>query len=314
MEIKQYTRIDNILFDKFLPVLSGNAIKVFLIITRKTIGWHKETDIISNLQLLKLTGITCRHRLLQAIDELIKLNIIKVIRSGSGKNIKTSYKVIHRVIHKGDENDPIFYAGLSKVIHKGGENTPIRNKIEFNGGENAPYNRFNRGESTPIRLGLMGVNSPPTKESKEKKKERKAANKLAVVCVFEYWKKIMNHPMAILDEKRAVDIQRALKAFPEEQLLLAIDGCRLSSYHMGQNNSKTIYDGLHLIFKNAENIEKFRDKAVKAQKVSKQLADPDDLTLKCAHSVNGVRCNNQGTVLIYPNWFCSIHSKEIKQS
>jgi len=93
MENKSYTMINNYFIDNILNKLSGNAAKIFIIICRKTIGWHKECDKLSNKQLSILTGINSRHTLLKAIQELIKLKLIEIKRSGQGKAIQTFYSV-----------------------------------------------------------------------------------------------------------------------------------------------------------------------------------------------------------------------------
>lgn len=52
-----YTQTPNDLFDHWLPLLSESELKVLLVIMRKTFGWHKVRDRISNSQLAKFTGM-----------------------------------------------------------------------------------------------------------------------------------------------------------------------------------------------------------------------------------------------------------------
>lgn len=42
------------------------------------------------------------------------------------------------------------------------------------------------------------------------------------------------------------------------QLLEAVDGCRGSMFHMGQNDKHAIYDDLELICRSGEKVESFR--------------------------------------------------------
>ena len=79
-----------------------------------------------------------------------------------------------------------------------------------------------------------------------------------VVAVFDHWRVRMNHSSAKLDEKRRKLIQKALKlSYTTDDLIAAIDGCAKSTWHMGQNDRQTIYDGLDLILRDASKIDSF---------------------------------------------------------
>lgn len=79
-----------------------------------------------------------------------------------------------------------------------------------------------------------------------------------VVEIFEYWKSVMKHPRAKLDLPRKRKIQSALNLeYSVEQLKVAIDGCANTPFNMGQNEQKKRYDGIQLIFRDAEHIERF---------------------------------------------------------
>lgn len=85
--------------------------------------------------------------------------------------------------------------------------------------------------------------------------ESKAKN---VQSVFDYWKLAMQHPGARLDKKRTGVISARLDdGYAVPDLKLAIDGCKLSPFHMGQNDQSVVYDGIEVIFKNAGNVDKF---------------------------------------------------------
>lgn len=76
--------------------------------------------------------------------------------------------------------------------------------------------------------------------------------------VFEYWQKTMNKPRAKLDDKRRKLIRHALAlGYTPRDLCKAIRGCSLSPHHMGQNDRATAYNGLDLIFRNADKIDGF---------------------------------------------------------
>src|SRR6266542_113313 len=75
----------------------------------------------------------------------------------------------------------------------------------------------------------------------------------------------MESPKSIFDKKRQTLIDRALKKFSVSDLLLAIRGCVLSPYHMGQhpnNREKKIYNSIELIFRDSLHVEQFKNIAL----------------------------------------------------
>jgi uncharacterized phage protein (TIGR02220 family) len=77
--------------------------------------------------------------------------------------------------------------------------------------------------------------------------------------IFTYWKEVMKKTsMAKLTEKRRKSIQARLReGYSVDQIKQAIDGCAKSSYHMGQNDSGTVYDDLTLICRSGDKLEQF---------------------------------------------------------
>lgn len=104
------------------------------------------------------------------------------------------------------------------------------------------------------------------REEEEIEKERDVAQSAPpsqpltpeVVTVFEFWKATMDSPRSLLDKKRTASIKAALKTgYTVEQLCDAITGCSKSAFHMGENDRGVKYNGLDLILRNAEHIDKF---------------------------------------------------------
>ncbi len=91
-----HTQISNEFLDNHMAELSGEAVKIFLAIARKTIGWHKETDRISYSQLQEKTGLSI-NGLKKAIKELIEKGIICQERKGSGRNTSTFYEINYNI-------------------------------------------------------------------------------------------------------------------------------------------------------------------------------------------------------------------------
>jgi len=76
--------------------------------------------------------------------------------------------------------------------------------------------------------------------------------------VFNHWKTVLNHPKAILDAKvHKLISERLAEGFSPEDLKGAIDGCKSSAWHMGENDRHKKFDSLGLIFRDAEHVEKF---------------------------------------------------------
>jgi len=80
----------------------------------------------------------------------------------------------------------------------------------------------------------------------------------AVLEIFNYWKSITNHKAAKLDVKREKVIGDALKiGYSVDELRAAILGCSKTPFNCGDNDRQTRFDGLGIIFKNADQIDRF---------------------------------------------------------
>jgi len=78
------------------------------------------------------------------------------------------------------------------------------------------------------------------------------------MVIFHYWKAVMDKPKALLTPKREKAIKAMIKiGYSIEQIKQAIDGCLLSPFHQGKNDTKTIYDDLELICRTGEKLESF---------------------------------------------------------
>lgn len=76
--------------------------------------------------------------------------------------------------------------------------------------------------------------------------------------IFNFWKSTMNHPNSALDDKRKRYIRNALKmGYSVAQLCDAITGCSLTPHNVGDNDRGQRYDGLHVILREADQIDRF---------------------------------------------------------
>ena len=94
-------------------------------------------------------------------------------------------------------------------------------------------------------------------ESREIEKLEKI-KKDDVTDVFNHWQEVMRHPNAKLDAKRRALINKALKfGYSVDQLCDAISGCGKTPHNIGNNDNAQRYDGLHIILRDADQIDRF---------------------------------------------------------
>ena len=96
---------------------------------------------------------------------------------------------------------------------------------------------------------------PETETETETEKSQRQRH---ILVVFDYWKEVMGNKRAALDVKRKRVIGSMLdNGYSPEDLCKAIDGCSKSSFHMGLNDKGMKYNGLDLIMRSAEYVDKF---------------------------------------------------------
>ena len=81
-----------------------------------------------------------------------------------------------------------------------------------------------------------------------------------VRLIFDYWRETMRHPRAVLDDKRRRAISARLKHYSVEDIKRAIDGCKASDWHQGNNPNGTKHDDIELICRDAKRVEGFMAK------------------------------------------------------
>jgi len=106
-----HTKISNEFIEEHMHLLSGAAVKIFIIVSRKTVGWHKDTDSISLSQMQNLSGLS-KKQVIKAVNELEKIGLIKVDKVVG----KTSDYTLN---YTSKENTPV-----KKVHQSGVESTP----------------------------------------------------------------------------------------------------------------------------------------------------------------------------------------------
>lgn len=82
----------------------------------------------------------------------------------------------------------------------------------------------------------------------------------AATQVFEHWRDVMpgRSKAKLTPGRRQKILARLREGYTAYQLLEAIDGCRASAFHMGDNDRHTVYDDITLICRSGEKVEQFR--------------------------------------------------------
>ncbi len=84
-----YTRIANEILEELARVsISGHGWRLLMAVFRKTYGWNKKTDWISNSQFVSMTGL-CKQRVNDAMKELVQKKIV------SKSGVKVSFQKNH---------------------------------------------------------------------------------------------------------------------------------------------------------------------------------------------------------------------------
>ncbi|GEM_PF-1527053 len=118
-----FTRVPNVCFDKYMKKLAPNELQVYLFIIRKTVGFHKRSDIISLSQFEKFVGSTT-PTIREAIKGLLEKEFVKRIPAGKSYQ----YSIIKPSINYTNEK-PNFSNSERNLQDKGKEsfNEPCKN-------------------------------------------------------------------------------------------------------------------------------------------------------------------------------------------
>lgn len=100
-----YTRVPNVLIDKYQPVLTALEFSILILIARKTIGFNKDEDSISYSQFMKFTNTGSRSSISKSIKKLVDLNLITIRKQNNHTSI---YKYIGELEFESpqDNSDP----------------------------------------------------------------------------------------------------------------------------------------------------------------------------------------------------------------
>ncbi|NUF48722.1 replication protein [Gilliamella sp. ESL0250] len=74
-------QVPNVVIDELMANMSANALRCYLLITRKTTGWGKASDKISISQFMQYLGIKDKRTVYAALSELINLGLVNAIKN-----------------------------------------------------------------------------------------------------------------------------------------------------------------------------------------------------------------------------------------
>ncbi len=157
--VPNHTQIPNAFIDECILKLNGGAVKVFLCICRKTIGWHKLTDKISYSQLMQKTGLSVQGTL-NAIKELESKDLIIATRV-QGKT--TTYEILFN-------------------------STSLLNRGDYSNNQSGT-SLLNRDTKETLKETNKRNNTVITTEQQDKKDKEKELGKKAKHCLDYYYNK-----------------------------------------------------------------------------------------------------------------------------
>lgn len=162
------------------------------------------------------------------------------------KVIQNGEKVIQNEI-KGNPEPDSYNKERARVFNRQG--TVIEpSEIE-------PSNSVASATAAPDSLRDATVPVEPISRRVSSEKHR-FKNETAIV--FAHWQAVMESPQSKFTPERKTKIEARLKdGYTVEQIMQAIDGCRGSAFHMGENDRSTKYNDLTLICRDGVHLENF---------------------------------------------------------
>ncbi len=138
--------------------------------------------------------------------------------------------------------------------------------LEERGGEERRGEERKAGEASGPELEV--TKESPSSYTLSGKPDSEAVRRKAALAVsiakqarevFNYWREVMSHPMAIFGNERKRKVEARLKqGFTVERLKRAIDGCKKDPGHsQGKNERGTVYDDIELICRDSRHVEMF---------------------------------------------------------
>lgn len=148
--------------------------------------------------------------------------------------------------------------------------------------------RANSKLNTSSRQVELEVNPPspspsqsPSPTNGKQRTDMSASADLAVIPpvdqVFTHWQSVTGHSDAKFTPRRKQAIAGRLReGYSVGTLMAAVNGCRASPFHQGENDRRRVFDDITLICRDGEHVEQFVG-YLRAPPKQKSLADDPDV-------------------------------------
>lgn len=189
-------------------------------------------------------------------DQLARLSRLGADwQNGSGKVLRDCFeshpKLPFRLVNK-----KLFFLKQKNLLWR---------KKCSDGGVSSGNSRRNNGKGTSTKDEVKGNSYPPTLLTKN------------ISEVFEFWRAETGRVKAKLTTDRRTKIAARLKeGYTVDEIKRAIDGCRASPFHRGENPTGKVWDDIELICRTGAKLEGFLNSAPAPKAARPQPVADDD--------------------------------------
>ena len=149
-------QIPNAFVDEVMFALSGNAVKAYLLVARKTTGWQKESDFISIEQFKQFTGINRDKTIYEILKELEEVGLIRTVKTAGRTTEFYLVKDLPNV-----ENKPVAKSATSgEKRHQLQKTPPVAKSATTPVAENATATPGEKRHPTKTN-NKTNINNPP---------------------------------------------------------------------------------------------------------------------------------------------------------
>lgn len=243
-ELPQWTQMPNRLIDELLPDIKSLAeLKVVLIVIRSTVGYHEEEEQLSLKDLCDRGGMV-RNSAIEGVKRaLASGTIVRRVEGEPG-----AQKVHYTLNLAPSANSALGRVAASANSELGasadlalGPDTRVQDSAERKTERNTPF---------PPQEGELSEDELTKRRQRADERDR----------VFAAWDESKGgHGRAVLDPKRRRLIDWALDHYPLQDCLDAAVGWRRIAHNRGENDRGRPFNDIKLLFRDADNFERFRD-------------------------------------------------------
>lgn len=225
--------------------------------------WNAFIDDTNELSLAAVGGwLKCLHKMRKSVTRgRISMPIEGYARM-FGSSVDQAKRVIDELLSFGTASSEVSDINENITLinrrmyrdWKTREDNRIR-QLEFQQRKRAEQAKENNGNITAhngnstLSSSLSSQDNLDTRRKKEKKE---------VEEIFAFWQERLGHGRTILTRERSRYISNRLaEGYTVDDMKQAIEGCKVSPFHNGKNDSGAIYHGIDLIFRSGSKVEQF---------------------------------------------------------